>query len=64
MPELRVASSEGSAWLKSPTCPRQAAEPPFLEAPIRAEYGASSFCLQLKDLAALLAVHVPGAVDQ
>ena len=55
MPELRVASSEGSAWLKSPTCPRQAAEPPFLEAPIRAEYGASSFCLQLKGLAALLA---------
>jgi hypothetical protein len=47
---LRVASSEGSAWLKSPTCPCQAAKPPLLEGPIRAEYGASSFCLQLKRL--------------
>jgi hypothetical protein len=33
MSELRVAFLEGFGELCSPTCPRQAAEPPFWEAP-------------------------------
>ena len=41
MPELRVDFLEGFGELYTPTCPRHAAEPPFLEVPVRAESGAS-----------------------
>jgi hypothetical protein len=42
MSELRVAFLEGFGELCSPTCPRQAAEPPFWEAPVGVKSGASS----------------------
>jgi hypothetical protein len=42
MSELCVAFLEGFGELCSPRCPRQAAEPPFLEAPAGVKSGASS----------------------
>ena len=39
--QLRVGLLEGFGELYSPTCPRHAAEPPFLEVPVRTESGAS-----------------------
>ena len=42
MSELRVAFLEGFGELCFPTCPRQAAEPPFWEAPVGVKSGASS----------------------
>ena len=42
MSELCVAFLEGFGELCSPTCPRQAAEPPFWEAPAGVKSGASS----------------------